>query len=87
MNYQILGELQSPTGEFTTDSEGFEIPIMETIEGFHVNSTHPIEGADEYIVTPTIPRVVFAGVETIFYSFPDEATFRTFIPEEVMEDE
>ena len=86
MNYQILGELQSPTGEFTTDPEGFEIPVMETIEGFHVNTTEAIEGADEYRVSPTVPRVVYAGVETFFYLFPDEDTFRTFIPVEVLDE-
>ena len=86
MNYQILGEIQSPTGEFTTDSEGFEIPITEPIVGFHVNTTEAIDGADEYRVSPTVPRVVYAGVETFFYSFPDESTFRTFIPEEVYDD-
>ena len=85
MNYQILGQLTNNDGVY--DEETGEVITEPTIlEGFHVNTTEAIEGADEYLVSPTVPRVVYAGVETFFYAFPDEATFRTFIPEEVYDD-
>ena len=84
MNYQILGTLTNNDGVY--DEEGEVITAPTILEGFHVNTTEAIEGADEYRVSPTVPRVVYAGVETFFYAFPDEATFRTFIPEEVIED-
>ena len=85
MNYQILGILTDNDGVY--DEETGEVITEPTIlQGFHVNTTESIEGADEYLVSPTVPRVVYAGVETFFYAFPDEATFRTFIPEEVYDD-
>ena len=85
MNYQILGTLTNNDGVY--DEETGEVITEPTLlTGFHVNTTEAIEGADEYLVTPTVPRVVYAGVETFFYAFPDEATFRTFIPEEVYDD-
>ena len=85
MNYQILGQLTNNDGVY--DEETGEVITEPTIlDGYHVNTTEAIEGADEYRVSPTVPRVVYAGVETFFYAFPDEATFRVFIPEEVIED-
>ena len=86
MNYQILGTLTNNDGVY--DEETGEVITEPTIlEGFHVNTTEAIEGADDYRVSPTVPRVVYAGVETFFYSFPDEAAFRTFIPEEEVYDD
>ena len=85
MNYQILGTLTANDGVY--DEETGEVITEPTIlEGYHVNTTEAIEGADDYRVSPTVPRVVYAGVETFFYCFPDEATFRTYIPEEVYDD-
>ena len=79
MNYQILGQLTNNDGVY--DEETGEVITEPTLlQGFHVNTTEVIEGADEYRVSPTVPRVVYAGVETFFYCFPDEDTFRTFIP-------
>ena len=86
MNYQILGQLTANDGVY--DEETGEVITEPTIlEGYHVNTTEAIEGADEYLVSPTVPRVVYAGVETFFYSFPDEATFRTYIPEEIVDEQ
>ena len=90
MNYQILGTLTNNDGVY--DEETGEVITEPTIlEGFHVNTTEAIEGADEYLVTPTVPRVVYAGSEygviTFFYAFPDEATFRTYIPEEIVDEQ
>lgn len=70
MNYDILGTLYAPV---VTDDEGEIISGGESLQGFHINTTAPLEGLDEYLVTPTTPRQVFAGVPTYFYTFPDEA--------------
>lgn len=32
----VVGTIHKPTGEFTT-IEGFRIPVMQTIDGWHVN--------------------------------------------------
>ena len=88
MNYQILGQLTNNDGVY--DEETGEVITAPTIlEGYHVNTTEAIEGADEYRVSPTVPRVVYAGVETFFYCFPDEDTFREFIPveEEIVDEQ
>ena len=95
MNYYILATLYRNDAEY--NEEGEVIKEASAISGFHVNTDQPIEGAEEYIVEPTVPRQVFAGsdygVITYFYSFPDEDTFAEFAPElyppepEVEEDE
>ena len=46
--------------------------------GWHVNSTEWIAEISEYEVFPSTPYNVFAGVQTYFYSFPDEATAQSF---------
>ena len=57
------------------------------LPGWHVNSPFPVEGWEQYQVTPTTPRRVFAGHPTFFYVFPDEAAFEAIVnpPEEVAE--
>jgi hypothetical protein len=32
----IIGTIQKPTGQ-TTEVDGFTVPVMETLEGFHAN--------------------------------------------------
>ena len=86
MNYQILGTLTNNDGVYDEET-GEAITEPTFLQGYHVNTTEAIEGADEYRVSPTVPRVVYAGVETFFYSFPDEDTFRTFIPEEIVDEQ
>ena len=86
MNYQILGTLTNNDGVYDEET-GETITEPTLLQGYHVNTTEAIDGADEYLVTPTIPRVKFAGVETFFYAFPDEATFRTYIPEEIVDEQ
>lgn len=87
MNIDIIGTLYEPTGNVLKDDEGMEYPEMQPISGFHINTDALIEGADDYLVKPTIPRRVFAGVETKFYCFPSEEVFRQFVPEGVVDDE
>ena len=87
MNYDIIGTL------YDVDMTDPENPISTELTGFHVNTDQPLSGAEDYVVAPTTPRRVFAGIETHFYAFPDEDTFAEFAPElypvepEVIEDE
>lgn len=46
------------------------------LDGWHVNTTHPVTGWDAYRATPTAPRRVFGGVDTIFYTFASKRTFQ-----------
>lgn len=48
----------------------------QPIEGWHVNTHAPIVGWEAYSVTPATPRRVFAGHDTYFYSFSNEAEFK-----------
>lgn len=43
--------------------------------GYHINVAPQVmtPGLDPYRVTPTSPERVFAGAETVFLSFADEA--------------
>ena len=50
------------------------IPAAE-LPGWHVNAPWPIAGWDAYKVTPTTPRRVFGGLQTVFYTFPSEPDF------------
>jgi hypothetical protein len=88
MNYQILGTLYTRP---ELDAEGELITEPVQLEGFHVNTDEPIDGLVDYIVTPTIPRVVFAGIETYHYKFDSEEQARELVPDafpsETLEDE
>ena len=68
----IIGTIYKPG---TYDAEGNELTPPVAIPGWHVNSPHAIEGWDDYRVTPATPLRVYAGHETVFYSFADEAEF------------
>jgi hypothetical protein len=45
------------------------------LPGWHVNSPFPVEGWEQYQVTPTSPRRVFAGHPTFFYVFDNQEVF------------
>jgi hypothetical protein len=78
--HDIIGVIYTDTGE--QDSEGN--PIFASLEGFHVNTLEPIEGADAHLVTPNPHSRVFAGIPIenhIFYRFLDEAQYREFLKE------
>ena len=68
----IIGTIYTPG---TYDAEGNVITEPTPIPGWHVNSPQPIEGWDAYKVEPATPLRVYAGHETFFYSFADEAEF------------
>lgn len=54
----VIGDIYRPTGETTTDEDGFENPVMEKLEGYHINiralGAMPTE-LNEYAVTPKAP--------------------------------
>lgn len=78
MNIDIIGLIYEPTGVMLTDSEGGEYPEMHSVAGWHVNTVGEVPEWLEFRVTPTIPRRIFAGVATYFYSFPSEEVFSTY---------
>ena len=57
---------------YATADEGEE-PVA--IPGWHVNTPALVEGWEAKQVTPENPRRVYAGHETYFYVFADEAEF------------
>ena len=93
MSIHIIPTIYEPTGEVATDTEGFEYPLTQKVEGYHVNTIDEvIESAEQYLLpTPSTPYNLYAGRaadEHNFYCFPDEATFRKFVPEpQELEDE
>ena len=85
MTPDIIGTIYEPTGNMLTDSDGFEYPETEAIPGFHVNFPTDVPEIADYKLDPqpTTPHRVYAGgVTPVMYTFPDEATFRSFIPED-----
>ena len=85
----IIGIMTERGASLGFNSEGTELFDVVTLQGYHVNTTEAIEGADEFIVTPSPARRVFAPPvafeDTFFYRFNDESHFRTFVPEVVEE--
>ena len=80
MEYNIVGTIYNNDAVYGDDGE--VITPATPKEGFHVNALSPIDGADDYLVTPEHPTRRYAPpAETIFYRFPDEQTFREFVPE------
>jgi hypothetical protein len=75
MDINILGTI---TRTIPTDDP----EVFETIElaGFHINTTSPLVGAEDYQVFPEVPYNVFAGVDTYFYSFESEEQARQLVP-------
>jgi hypothetical protein len=66
-------------GDPITDDEGNTYrPIEGYVPGYHVNIAPSVytEAMQPYVMTPTLPRRIFAGGETIFLRFEDEAEAR-----------
>ena len=79
----IIGTIYKPTGNTLTDADGFEYPEMQPIDGFHVNFQQEVPELSEFKVDPqpTTPYRVYAGgVTPVAYKFPNEATFRHYVP-------
>jgi hypothetical protein len=67
-------------GDPITDDEGNTYRLITGhIDGYHVNVAPQVYTAElaPYVVTPTLPRRVFAGAETVFLKFADEAEARS----------
>jgi hypothetical protein len=77
----IIGTMYAPTGATTRDEEGNDAPVMAPVAGYHVNTPEPVEAFAEKQVTPNSPSRVYAGHETFFYVFADEAEFTTMATE------
>lgn len=61
-NVDVIGTIWKPTGTSTTTEEGFPIPDMVALDGYHVNvrAVGEIQALDSYKVTPTTPHRVWA---------------------------
>lgn len=69
-------------GDEITDDEGNTYrPVVGYVEGYHLNVAPQVYTAElaPYVVTPTLPRRVFAGAETVFLKFADEAEARSVL--------
>lgn len=71
----IIGRL-STLGEF--DDEGNTLVAPVQLPGWHLISTASVAGLAPYLIETDPPRV-FAGVKTLYYVLPDEATTKTLL--------
>jgi len=71
----IIGKIYAPTDKMVTDEEGNEWPEMAEVAGWHVNYWKPVAEWEDYVVTPSSPSRMYAGHETFYYRFADEAEF------------
>lgn len=67
LNLDIIGEIYKPTGEMTTvegpDGESMELPVLEKLEGYHVNirpAGEDTSALTPFIVVPQNPVRVWA---------------------------
>jgi hypothetical protein len=66
-------------GDPITDDEGNTYrPVTGYVPGYHVNIAPSVytEAMQPYVMTPSLPRRIFAGGETVFLRFEDEAEAR-----------
>lgn len=73
MALDIIGKIYDISGDT-------ESPTVTELEGWHVNSTELLDGLEQHLIEPTMPRRVFAGVETYFYRFESEQQFNEACP-------
>jgi hypothetical protein len=69
-------------GDPITDNEGnTHSPVIGYVEGYHLNISPSVytEALEPYRTTPRNPRRVFAGAETVFLRFEDEAEARSML--------
>ncbi len=61
-NVDIIGTIWKPDGTFTTTEQGFPLPDMVALDGYHVNvrATNQMEALEQYKVTPATPYRVWA---------------------------
>lgn len=61
----VIGTIRRPTGETTTTADGYVLPILEDLPGWHVNfgilDGSPLpEACAPYVVSPAHPARVWA---------------------------
>src|SRR5690554_3613884 len=60
-----VGTIHRDSGQYTLDEDGFEVAIMEPIEGYHVNLRGKLTAEQEALLpiieTPSQPQRIFAG--------------------------
>jgi hypothetical protein len=69
-------------GDPITDDEGnTHRPVIGYVEGYHLNVSPSVytDALEPYRTTPRNPRRVFAGAETIYLRFEDEAEARSML--------
>lgn len=61
-NVDIIGTIWKPDGTSTTTEEGYPMPNMVALDGYHVNvrASAEIQTLDPYKVTPATPYRVWA---------------------------
>jgi len=61
-NIDIIGAIYKPTGEVTVE-DGFEVPVMADVGGYHVNVRNFSEAPelDAYVVNTNNPVRIWAG--------------------------
>ncbi|AYF35619.1 hypothetical protein CUU95_18480 [Vreelandella alkaliphila] len=64
---------------YDIDSIDPDNPVSAPLDGYHVNATRKIKGADAYLIEPETPRRVFAGAVTYCYTFANEAEAKQII--------
>ena len=63
LNTDIIGDIYKPTGEVTANEEGFELPVMKKLDGYHVNVrvvNEDTSALEEFAVVPSNPVRVWA---------------------------
>jgi len=69
-------------GDEITDDEGnTHSPVIGYVEGYHLNVSPSVytDALEPYRTAPRNPRRVFAGAETIYLRFEDEAEARSML--------
>jgi hypothetical protein len=69
-------------GDPVTDDEGKTYrPVIGYVEGYHLNVSPSVytDALEPYRTAPRNPRRVFAGAETVFLRFEDEAEARSML--------
>lgn len=83
MKPDIIGKI--PQTLATYDEQGNELMPTTYLPGFHVNFPEEVPEIAAYKLDPqpsTPYRIYAGGVMPVCYQFPDEETFRQYLPEE-----
>lgn len=57
----VVGVIHKPTGEYTTTEEGFRVPVMQVIDGYHVNLSGDCPAdLESFLIEVANPVRVFA---------------------------